>query len=42
MLTGRTPFSGDSPLAVAYQRLDADVPRPSTAIDGVPRNSTSW
>ncbi|MDA3639751.1 protein kinase domain-containing protein [Mycobacterium xenopi] len=36
MLTGRTPFSGDSPLAVAYQRLDADVPRPSTAIDGVP------
>jgi len=36
MLTGRTPFSGDSPLAVAYQRLDTDVPPPSTAIDGVP------
>jgi serine/threonine-protein kinase len=37
LLTGRTPFSGDSALSVAYQRLDADVPLPSTAIDGVPR-----
>jgi serine/threonine-protein kinase len=36
LLTGRTPFSGDSPLMVAYQRLDTDVPPPSTAIDGVP------
>jgi serine/threonine-protein kinase len=35
LLTGRTPFSGDSALAVAYQRLDHDVPPPSTAIDGV-------
>lgn len=37
LLTGHTPFSGDSPLAVAYQRLDHDVPPPSTAIDGVPK-----
>jgi serine/threonine protein kinase, bacterial len=36
LLTGHTPFSGDSPLSVAYQRLDHDVPRPSTVIDGVP------
>jgi serine/threonine-protein kinase len=36
LLTGRTPFSGDSPLAVAYQRLDTDVPPPSAAIEGVP------
>ncbi len=36
LLTGRTPFSGDSALAVAYQRLDHDVPPPSAAIDGVP------
>ncbi|HET9875319.1 MAG TPA: protein kinase [Mycobacterium sp.] len=36
LLTGRTPFSADSALAVAYQRLDHDVPPPSTAIDGVP------
>ncbi|MGH3562196.1 MAG: protein kinase domain-containing protein, partial [Mycobacterium sp.] len=36
LLTGRTPFSGDSALAVAYRRLDHDVPPPSTTIDGVP------
>ncbi len=36
LLTGRTPFTGDSALSVAYQRLDADVPRPSTVIAGVP------
>lgn len=36
LLTGRTPFTGDSPLALAYQRLDTDVPPPSAAIDGVP------
>ncbi|KDP00144.1 serine/threonine protein kinase [Mycobacterium avium subsp. hominissuis 3388] len=36
LLTGRTPFTGDSTLAIAYRRLDADVPPPSTAIDGVP------
>jgi serine/threonine protein kinase, bacterial len=36
LLTGQTPFSGDSPLAVAYQRLDTDVPAPGTVIDGVP------
>ncbi|MBO0866310.1 MAG: serine/threonine protein kinase [Mycobacterium sp.] len=37
LLTGHTPFSGDSALSIAYQRLDADVPPPSTVIDGVPR-----
>jgi serine/threonine protein kinase, bacterial len=36
LLTGQTPFSGDSPLSVAYQRLDTDVPAPGTVIDGVP------
>jgi serine/threonine-protein kinase len=36
LLTGRTPFTGDSALAVAYQRLDRDVPPPSTVIAGVP------
>lgn len=36
LLTGRTPFTGDSPLSIAYQRLDTDVPPPSAAIDGVP------
>jgi serine/threonine-protein kinase len=37
LLTGQTPFSGDSALSVAYRRLDTDVPPPGTKIDGVPR-----
>ncbi|MFV1364968.1 protein kinase [Mycolicibacterium elephantis] len=36
LLTGVTPFTGDSALAVAYQRMDNDVPAPSTVITGVP------
>ncbi|GFG55089.1 serine/threonine protein kinase [Mycolicibacterium agri] len=36
LLTGDTPFKGDSSLAVAYQRMDHDVPPPSAAIGGVP------
>jgi serine/threonine-protein kinase len=36
LLTGVTPFTGDTPLAVAYQRMDRDVPAPSTLISGVP------
>jgi serine/threonine protein kinase, bacterial len=37
LLTGRTPFTGDSALSIAYQRLDTDVPPPSAVIDGVPQ-----
>ncbi|QUR69805.1 protein kinase [Mycobacterium spongiae] len=36
LLTGRTPFTGDSALSIAYQRLDTDVPAASAGIDGVP------
>ncbi|NMN94870.1 Stk1 family PASTA domain-containing Ser/Thr kinase [Antrihabitans stalactiti] len=36
MLTGRTPFTGDTSLSIAYQRLHNDVPSPSEFIDGVP------
>jgi serine/threonine-protein kinase len=36
LLTGSTPFNGDSALAVAYQRMDNDVPPPSRVIGGVP------
>jgi serine/threonine-protein kinase len=36
LLTGQTPFTGDSALSIAYQRLDTDVPAPSAVIDGVP------
>ncbi|GAA2070179.1 protein kinase domain-containing protein [Williamsia deligens] len=37
MLTGSTPFRGDTPLALAYARLRGDVPPPSRVIRGVPR-----
>ncbi|BBZ04018.1 serine/threonine protein kinase [Mycolicibacterium chitae] len=36
LLTGTTPFTGDTALALAYQRMDNDVPAPSTQIGGVP------
>jgi serine/threonine-protein kinase len=36
LLTGTTPFKGDSALAIAYQRMDNDVPAPSVGIAGVP------
>jgi serine/threonine protein kinase, bacterial len=36
LLTGVTPFNGDSALAVAYQRMDNDVLPPSRVIAGVP------
>uniref|UniRef100_V5XE69 non-specific serine/threonine protein kinase n=1 Tax=Mycolicibacterium neoaurum VKM Ac-1815D TaxID=700508 RepID=V5XE69_MYCNE len=36
LLTGRAPFTGDTALSVAYQRMDNDVPPPSAAIAGVP------
>ena len=36
LLTGDTPFTGDSALAVAYQRMDNDVSPPSKVIAGVP------
>ena len=37
LLTGTTPFKGDSALTVAYQRMDNDVAAPSTVIGGVPK-----
>lgn len=36
LLTGTTPFIGDNALTVAHQRLDRDVPPPSSVIEGVP------
>lgn len=36
LLTGVTPFTGDSALSVAYQRMDNDVPPPGSVIAGVP------
>jgi serine/threonine-protein kinase len=36
MLTGRVPFDGDDPVAVAWQHVDNDVPAPSTVVRGLP------
>ncbi len=36
MLTGRVPFTGDTSISVAYQRIENDVPSPSGFISGVP------
>lgn len=36
LLTGRTPFTGDTSLSIAYQRVEKDVPSPSRFIEGVP------
>jgi beta-lactam-binding protein with PASTA domain len=37
MLTGTVPFSGGTPLAVAYRHVNEDVPDPSTVAPDVPR-----
>jgi serine/threonine-protein kinase len=36
MLTGAVPFAGETPLAVAYQHVNAAVPAPSSVRPGVP------
>ena len=36
LLTGRQPFTGDTPLSVAYQHVNNDVPAPSTLVPGIP------
>lgn len=37
LLTGATPFHGETDLAHAYHRLDEDVPAPGSRIEGVPQ-----
>ncbi len=36
LLTGSQPHTGESPIAVAYQHVNSDVPRPSTVVAGIP------
>ena len=36
MLTGRPPFTGDSPMAIAYKQVNATPPAPSSANPEVP------
>src|ERR1700677_5073077 len=37
LLTGRQPFTGESPISVAYQHANSDVPAPSELLPGLPR-----
>jgi eukaryotic-like serine/threonine-protein kinase len=36
MLTGRQPFTGETPLTVAYMHVNADVPPVSSLVGGIP------
>ncbi|WP_136519773.1 Stk1 family PASTA domain-containing Ser/Thr kinase [Cellulomonas telluris] len=36
MLTGRQPFTGETPIQVAFQHVNADVPAPSSLVDWLP------
>jgi eukaryotic-like serine/threonine-protein kinase len=37
MLTGKVPYDGDDPAAVAWQHVDNDVPAPSSVVHGLPK-----
>ncbi|MFS0705452.1 Stk1 family PASTA domain-containing Ser/Thr kinase [Cellulomonas sp. 179-A 9B4 NHS] len=36
MLTGRQPFTGETPIQVAFQHVSSEVPAPSTLVDWLP------
>lgn len=36
MLTGQKPFTGESPLAIAYAHVNSDVPAPAALAGGIP------
>ena len=36
MLTGRQPFTGETPLELAYEHVNSDVPVVSTVVGGIP------
>ncbi|MFC4561518.1 Stk1 family PASTA domain-containing Ser/Thr kinase [Nocardiopsis mangrovi] len=35
LITGEQPHTGETPIAVAYQHVNVDVPRPSTVVPGI-------
>ena len=39
MITGSVPHGGDSPLSVAYQHVNADVPAPSSVLPEIPSHA---
>lgn len=39
MITGSVPHSGESPLAIAYQHVNSDIPAPTTILPGLPKEA---
>ncbi|WNB84455.1 protein kinase domain-containing protein [Cellulomonas sp. ATA003] len=37
MLTGRQPFTGETPIQVAFQHVNTDIPAPSRAVEWLPQ-----
>ena len=42
LLTGRLPFTGETPMAIAYKHLHERVPAPSTKSPAVPSSLDGW
>jgi serine/threonine-protein kinase len=42
LLTGRLPFTGETPMAIAYQHIHEPMPRPSSANPAVPATLDGW
>ncbi|MGA9161767.1 MAG: Stk1 family PASTA domain-containing Ser/Thr kinase [Actinomycetota bacterium] len=42
LLTGRLPFTGETPMAIAYKHLHEPMPRPSSFNPGVPVSLDGW
>ncbi|HYF12250.1 MAG TPA: Stk1 family PASTA domain-containing Ser/Thr kinase [Actinomycetota bacterium] len=42
LLTGRLPFTGETPMAIAYKHLHEKVPPPSSRNPAVPRSLDGW
>jgi eukaryotic-like serine/threonine-protein kinase len=42
LLTGRLPFSGETPMAIAYKHIHDRVPRPSSRNKAVPKSIDGW
>jgi eukaryotic-like serine/threonine-protein kinase len=42
LLTGRLPFTGETPMAIAYQHIHEPMPRPSSANAAVPASLDGW
>ena len=42
LLTGRLPFTGETPMAIAYQHIHEQMPRPSSVNRAVPASLDGW